>query len=390
MVLDEEMGLAEDGAAGVERTSLVASKTMSFDTPLVLSSFAIRPNGVLEEVPVKEAMASISSSSGSRSSSTIADPLWLDVEIQGDIQKQLPLLTESVVDQLDLTPFLRRHLNEPTQLQTPQVLPLSQSALVVMRIMASDEKNTRHAAALCLPSVLLTVTSSTDEGKEADQAVRGKTRSLHLQKDTLESIREYELPEASISGAAALWFQFHLGRSALATIKLRKNVYDLIAKSEDIEQIKMKDINDCKDLLLRFASVAEEQLECVQSLEGGDAMSEGLDFTSPVLAGALSVIMSTAGSTERAVARLEKRVADLQTKYDANQQDKINHRLNVLTIISAVFLPLSLLTGFWGMNWENGMPAIHTEYGFYYALAGMIVLAFVLLGFFHRAGWMDH
>ena len=118
-------------------------------------------------------------------------------------------------------------------------------------------------------------------------------------------------------------------------------------------------------------------------------MSEGLDFTSPILKGALAVMVSTSSSTERAIGRLEKRVADLQTKFDAHQQDKINHRLNVLTIISAIFLPLSLLTGFWGMNWEEGMPAIHTDYGFYYALAGMIVLGFALLYGFYRAGWMD-
>jgi magnesium transporter len=166
-------------------------------------------------------------------------------------------------------------------------------------------------------------------------------------------------------------------------------VYDLIDKSEDIDSIKLKDLNDCKDELLRFSSVAEEQLDCVQRLEGGDAMSEGLDFTSPILKGALSVILSTAGSTERAIGRLEKRVTELQTKYEANQQDKINSRLNVLTIISAVALPLTLLTGFWGMNWEHGMPAIRTQYGFWYALAGMIALGFALLAFFYRAGWMD-
>ena len=183
--------------------------------------------------------------------------------------------------------------------------------------------------------------------------------------------------------------QLSLGTVCSRDIKLRKTVYDQIDKSEDIEQIKLKEINDCKDLLLRFSSVAEEQLECVLCLEGGDAMSEGLDFTSPVLTGALSVIVSTAGSTERSIGRLEKRVADLQTKYDANQQDKINHRLNVLTIINAVFLPLALITGFWGMNWEHGMPAIRSDYGFYYALAGMIGLGFALLLFFYRAGWMD-
>lgn len=164
------------------------------------------------------------------------------------------------------------------------------------------------------------------------------------------------LPEASISGAATLWCNFHLDRSARATIRLRKTVFALIDESEYIENIKTKEIDECKDSLLRFASVAEEQLECVQSLEGGDAMNEGLDFTTPVLKGALPVILSTASSTERATGRLEMRVADLQPKYDAYQQDKIDHRLNVLTIISAIFLPLSLLTRFWGMNWEEGMP----------------------------------
>ena len=377
---DEEMGLtAEEENSNTDRTAkLLASHKKPSE--LLLSSYAIRKTGNLEELPVDQALKTISNK-------TMEDPLWLDVEIEGDIHEQLPTLTKTVVDHLDLTPFLRRHLSEWSQFYTPQVLPLSQSAFVVMRIMGTDDKNTRHAAALCLPNLLLTVTSSTNEQKH----VRADARdSLRTQNDTLTSMCERELPEATVSGAAMLWFNFHLQRTSLATIKVRQAVYDLIDKSEDIESIKLKNINSIKDLLLRFASVAEEQFECVSRLEGGDAMSEGLDFTSPVLTGALAVLSATASSTERAIVRLEKRVADLQTKYDANQQDKINHRLNVLTIISAVFLPLSLLTGFWGMNWENGMPAIHTEYGFYYALAGMILLGFALLGYFYRAGWMDH
>ena len=378
---DVEMGQVQgDDDYLPERASLMAKKTTSFDSPLHMSSYVIRSSGALEELPVKDALDMLSEKSP-------MDPLWIDVDIQGDdLVKELPILTQTILDKLHLSPFLRRHLAEPTQLQTPQVLPLSQSALIVMRVLGTHDKDTRNAAALCLPSVLLTITSSSDRKKHGKGE---KMDSLFIQEDTLRSMCERELAEASISGAAALWCNFHLDRSARATIRLRKTVYALIDESEYIENIKMKQIDECKDSLLRFASVAEEQLECVQNLEGGDAMSEGLDFTTPVLKGALAVILSTASSTERAIGRLEKRVADLQTKYDAHQQDKISHRLNVLTIISAIFLPLSLLTGFWGMNWEEGMPAIHTEYGFYYALAAMVVLGFALLYGFYRAGWMD-
>jgi hypothetical protein len=388
----------EEEQAGLLRSSV----NKSFDTTLLMTAYTIQSAGTLEEVPLKTAMASCT---GNKTGGGESTPLWIDIEIEGDIALELPTVSNTVLDKLpDLTPFLRRHLADPTQLQTPQVLPLSQSALVVMRVLGTDARDTRHAAALCLPNILLTVTSSTVESRAKSQRMsrgsKGKGADppgaaevsqghLHLQKDTLKAMSERELPEASVSGAAVLWFAFHLGRSSLATIKLRKIVYELIDKSEDIDTITLKDLNDCKDELLRFSSVAEEQLDCVQRLEGGDAMSEGLDFTSPILKGALSVILSTAGSTERAIGRLEKRVTELQTKYEANQQDKINSRLNVLTIISAVALPLTLLTGFWGMNWEHGMPAIRTQYGFWYALAGMIALGFALLAFFYRAGWMD-
>jgi hypothetical protein len=168
---DLEAGGLGDGAPGdtnnntklTEQASLLSSGR-SFDTPLWISSYAIRPEGVLEEVPLKEAMGTLAKSGGRDG----GDPLWIDVEIQGNIAKELPLLTETILDKLDLTPFLRRHLAEPMQLQTPQVLPLSQSALIVMRILGTSDRDTRNAAALCLPSILLTVTSTSSEQKAVE------------------------------------------------------------------------------------------------------------------------------------------------------------------------------------------------------------------------------
>ena len=42
---------------------------------------------------------------------------------------------------------------------------------------------------------------------------------------------------------------------------------------------------------------------------------------------------------DRAIDRLEKHVAELRVRFTANQQDRTNHRLAVLTVLSAIFLP---------------------------------------------------
>ena len=91
---------------------------------------------------------------------------------------------------------------------------------------------------------------------------------------------------------------------------------------------------------------------------------------------------------ERLVFRLEKRIADVDHAYDANQQNRIQRRLNVLTVTSAIFLPLTLLTGMYGMNWSN-MPELETEYGYFVLLGVMAILTIVLLWNFYRAGWLE-
>jgi magnesium transporter len=57
-----------------------------------------------------------------------------------------------------------------------------------------------------------------------------------------------------------------------------------------------------------------------------------------------------------------------------------------LTIISAVFLPLTLISGIYGMNFDN-MPELHIDYFYFIVLAAMGVLAFCMFGFLLWKGW---
>jgi len=48
--------------------------------------------------------------------------------------------------------------------------------------------------------------------------------------------------------------------------------------------------------------------------------------------------------------------------YRAKQDEKMNRIMFILTIISGIFLPLSLVTGFFGMN-TGGLPLVNDPYG---------------------------
>jgi Mg2+ and Co2+ transporter CorA len=142
-----------------------------------------------------------------------------------------------------------------------------------------------------------------------------------------------------------------------------------------------------KDTLLRLAAVAEEQHECLQGVVEGDLLTEAINFDEPLIKGLLRVNLSTAASTERMLFRMEKRVADLRSEYDAHQQDRINKRLNVLTILSAIFLPLTLMAGVWGMNFSN-MPELSRHNSYYFAIGSMLFVGFGMLAMFRHWGWL--
>ena len=66
---------------------------------------------------------------------------------------------------------------------------------------------------------------------------------------------------------------------------------------------------------------------------------------------------------------------------------RTNDVMKTLAVVSAIILPLTLIAGIYGMNFEN-MPELHSRYGYYITLAAMAFLTFVLLIYFWRRGWI--
>jgi len=83
----------------------------------------------------------------------------------------------------------------------------------------------------------------------------------------------------------------------------------------------------------------------------------------------------------------EEMIDELKDNYISYNTYRMNKIISVLTLISAVFLPLTLITGIYGMNFEI-MPELKWDIGYYLSLALMLVISTAMLGFFKYKGWM--
>ncbi len=87
------------------------------------------------------------------------------------------------------------------------------------------------------------------------------------------------------------------------------------------------------------------------------------------------------------VRRLESSAeAAVQLHFSA-QGHRANEIMRTLTVLTATFLPLNLITGFFGMNFEF-MPMIHTTAGFWWVVGLMVAVLVLLVGLFWRKRYL--
>lgn len=73
--------------------------------------------------------------------------------------------------------------------------------------------------------------------------------------------------------------------------------------------------------------------------------------------------------------------------YLSRVSNKMNEVMQVLTVISVIFIPLTLMASIYGMNWQ-WMPELEIYYGYPIFLAVMVLVGLILLSYFRRIGWV--
>ena len=86
-------------------------------------------------------------------------------------------------------------------------------------------------------------------------------------------------------------------------------------------------------------------------------------------------------------------LAELLDTHSSLSQARVSEVISILTIVSAIFIPLTFLVGVWGMNFDTAvspwnMPELEWRYGYPVALGFMLFVALSLLGYFKWRKWL--
>ncbi|MDA3864563.1 MAG: magnesium/cobalt transporter CorA [Deltaproteobacteria bacterium] len=79
----------------------------------------------------------------------------------------------------------------------------------------------------------------------------------------------------------------------------------------------------------------------------------------------------------------------------SNLSNHMNEVMKMLTLIATIFIPLSFIAGFYGMNFNPeksvlNMPELNWKYGYPFAIFLMLLTVGIMTGYFFHKGWIGN
>ncbi len=149
---------------------------------------------------------------------------------------------------------------------------------------------------------------------------------------------------------------------------------------------------ESRNTLRELDNVCEDQRSAMT--EWIDALDEWPDAAAPAARRERELIRLRSLDVLEHIERVLSHVRRLESSSEAAvqmhfaaQSHRTNNIMRTLTVLTAIFLPLNLVTGFFGMNFD-GLPLIHSPTGFWVAAGVMLVLGVGLATFFWRQRYL--
>lgn len=147
------------------------------------------------------------------------------------------------------------------------------------------------------------------------------------------------------------------------------------------EKEMVREISRIKTDIIDFWRIIEPQLEIMKLLEkeGPKFFGEELTLHFSDVLGTCEKVWQTLKANKETIFALEKTNQSLLTT-------ETNEIVKILTVVSFIIMPLTLLASMWGMNLK--LPFGQHQWGFWIMLAMMIVLLGTMLFYFRKKKWL--
>ena len=293
------------------------------------------------------------------------DPVhrWIDIEAPGEDE------LDRFLEPLEIDTKTVRARVEPGSGTSFEVF----ENLLLIRLPAltsHEEGNVAYVTLLCLPTTLVTIH---DEPMPALANMASRLAGRVRLKAATTSALAYQIIARLVSEN---FFAFGACRQKQEALAKRM--------IEDSDSIEPEDIFTLRQQITNIGDVNEDHAFCIDVLQKVESTS----FNFADQREHLKDLDRSLERHQRSMDRLEENVKDLHQQFLLAIQDTLSNRLKFLTILSAVFLPLTLIAGIYGMNFQN-MPVLGLRYAYYVVLGFMALVGIGMLAFFYKKGWFD-
>jgi magnesium transporter len=148
-------------------------------------------------------------------------------------------------------------------------------------------------------------------------------------------------------------------------------------RSEDI----VRDISDAKQEIIAYRKIIKPERATLRLLER---------HTQRFLPHDLELYFDDIVDASERVWDLLDNYKEVVEALEDTNESVISHRVNdilrVLTSISVIVLPLTLIASIWGMN--VGVPGEGDDIDFYVIVGAMVVMLLAMVAYFRRRGWL--
>lgn len=150
------------------------------------------------------------------------------------------------------------------------------------------------------------------------------------------------------------------------------------SEREDLESI--LDLKRSISILKRFISPIRELVTKLQTRAMQEYFEEDMSIY-------LNDLSDHSIITFENVEMLNNRVHELVQLYHSTISNDMNQIMKILAIISTIFMPLSFIVGFYGMNFKY-MPELEMKYAYFVVIGFMVLLVFAMLFYFKKKKWI--
>jgi len=146
--------------------------------------------------------------------------------------------------------------------------------------------------------------------------------------------------------------------------------------------------DDWKELLARRREIRRLIMICEDQIDAISAWRDGSNR--PLTSGMLVRTNDLIEHVDRVLDHARMQEKDIESAVQlhfSSVAHRTNEIMRILTVVSAIFLPLTFVVGVFGMNFVF-MPELKLHYGYYITLGSMVILAAGLLAIFRWKRWI--